>query len=182
MSMPSNLTRPDVGSCRPVMTLKHVVLPAPLGPMRPVTVPASTSTLASDRARRPPKRTTSWSVDSSAMGYFSRGIPIGSSDRELVGHAEDRVELGHLVQSKWASEPEFADLVAADVFLPSFGVEPSLLFPGVATPGKERSQVPPGVEHSSLGSVGHRDGGQTGAYEFDGGKEGGVVRSLVDGR
>ena len=35
MSRPSSVTRPEVGCCRPVITLKSVVLPAPLGPMRP---------------------------------------------------------------------------------------------------------------------------------------------------
>ena len=37
MSWPSITTRPVAGACSPVMTLKSVVLPAPLGPMSPVT-------------------------------------------------------------------------------------------------------------------------------------------------
>ena len=37
MSRPSSSTRPELGPSRPVTTLKSVVLPAPLGPMRPVT-------------------------------------------------------------------------------------------------------------------------------------------------
>ena len=39
------------------MTLNSVVLPAPLGPMSPVTVPGSTSIETSSRATLPPKRT-----------------------------------------------------------------------------------------------------------------------------
>ena len=40
MSPPSMRTTPEVGDCSPVMTLNSVVLPAPFGPMRPVTQPA----------------------------------------------------------------------------------------------------------------------------------------------
>ena len=50
-------TDPVVGGWRPQITLKSVVLPAPLGPMRPVMAPASASKETSSRARRPPKLT-----------------------------------------------------------------------------------------------------------------------------
>src|SRR6516165_930776 len=160
MSMPSNLTRPDVGSCRPVMTLKHVVLPAPLGPIRPVTVPASTSMSAADRARKPPKRTTTWSVDSSAMRHLQRDISIGRTHRKLIGHAQGGVELGHFLESEWAGQAELARLIPADVLLPPLGVELCFLLLGVASPGQEGGQVTTGVKHRPLGSVGHRDGSQ----------------------
>ena len=39
------------------MTLNSVVLPAPLGPMSPVTCPDSASIDTASRARWPPKRT-----------------------------------------------------------------------------------------------------------------------------
>ena len=39
-STPLTCTEPAVGSCIPLMTLNRVVLPAPLGPIRPVTSPA----------------------------------------------------------------------------------------------------------------------------------------------
>ena len=42
MSVPSKMIRPALRVCSPQMALKQVVLPAPLGPMRPVTLPAST--------------------------------------------------------------------------------------------------------------------------------------------
>ena len=46
-----------LGGWRPVMTLNSVVLPAPLGPMSPVTCAGSASMDTSSRATLPPKRT-----------------------------------------------------------------------------------------------------------------------------
>src|SRR5437763_8535420 len=65
MSRPSNFTRPAVGACKPVMTLNSVVLPAPLGPMRPVTRPAAASRSIPARALTPPKRTSTASTRNS---------------------------------------------------------------------------------------------------------------------
>ena len=61
-SRPSSATRPEVGDCSPLITLKHVVLPAPLGPIRPVTVPRSTSNEAWSTAVTPPNWTTTSST------------------------------------------------------------------------------------------------------------------------
>src|ERR1051325_7640247 len=58
-------TRPFVGSWSPVMTLNSVVLPAPLGPMSPVTRPGSAVSSTSCRAITPPKRTLTSSTDRS---------------------------------------------------------------------------------------------------------------------
>src|SRR5918996_4883777 len=48
------------------MTLKSVVLPAPLGPIRAVIEPAPTPKVAPSTARMPPKRLTTPSTSSSA--------------------------------------------------------------------------------------------------------------------
>src|ERR1700722_3958394 len=48
------------------MTLKRVVLPAPLGPIRPWTSPATTSSATESRACKPPKRTETSSTASAA--------------------------------------------------------------------------------------------------------------------
>src|SRR5438270_2256319 len=64
-SLSSISTLPDVGSCNPVMTLNRVVLPAPLGPMSPVTRPGSAVRSTSCRAMTPPKRTLTSSTDRS---------------------------------------------------------------------------------------------------------------------
>src|SRR5438874_8229871 len=57
MSTPSIATVPDVGGSRPVTTLNRVVLPAPFGPINPVTRPSSADSDASSSAMLPPKRT-----------------------------------------------------------------------------------------------------------------------------
>ena len=54
--LPLNATDPAVGSMIPAMTLKNVVLPAPLGPMMLTMPPAGMSRLMSRTATRPPNR------------------------------------------------------------------------------------------------------------------------------
>src|SRR5207244_9683048 len=66
MSAPSKVTVPTVGSCRPHTTLNRVVLPAPFGPIRPVTVPPSTPRSTPCSACTPPNRTSIPSASSSA--------------------------------------------------------------------------------------------------------------------
>ncbi len=58
MSVPSKETFPAWRDWRPQMALKSVVLPAPLGPMRPVTVPGSTTRSTPRNAWTPPNRTS----------------------------------------------------------------------------------------------------------------------------
>ena len=67
MSRPSRTTRPEFGGSRPVMTLKSVVLPAPFGPMSPVTQPGSVSRLTVSSATLPPNRTVTSRTSSDAM-------------------------------------------------------------------------------------------------------------------
>src|SRR5205807_8256314 len=73
MSRSSRYTRPAVGACKPVMTLNSVVLPAPLGPMRPVTRPGSAARSTSWRAMTPPKRTLTSSTDRSDNAFHLLG-------------------------------------------------------------------------------------------------------------
>src|SRR6202165_213666 len=54
---PSTSTVPPLGRYTRVMTLKRVVLPAPLGPMSATTCPASTLKETRSSATTPPKRT-----------------------------------------------------------------------------------------------------------------------------
>src|SRR6267142_4329906 len=54
-SVPRKTIRPAVGACRPLMMLKSVDLPAPLGPMTENTSPSLTMRLTRDRAARAPK-------------------------------------------------------------------------------------------------------------------------------
>ena len=52
------VTRPPCSCTMPVITLNSVVLPAPLGPMRPITSPGRTVSPAPSSATKPPKRTS----------------------------------------------------------------------------------------------------------------------------
>src|ERR1035437_3842732 len=83
---------PRSGSCRPLMTLNKVVFPAPLGPMRPVTVPGGTTRLTSVRADTPPKLTLTWdTVNAGRPPPFGSLANLGSStgDTGLTAHRRD---------------------------------------------------------------------------------------------
>ena len=67
MSVPSKVIRPALMVCRPQMALKHVVLPAPLGPMSPVTEPASTVSFTPRNACTPPNRTSACATSRSGI-------------------------------------------------------------------------------------------------------------------
>src|SRR5665213_4115058 len=62
MSSPSKAMRPAVGRSTPVMQLKNVLLPAPLGPMTARISPAPISKLTALSAARPPNLTVSLST------------------------------------------------------------------------------------------------------------------------
>src|SRR3982074_865339 len=61
------MTPPALGRYTRVMTLNSVVLPAPFGPMRATTSPASTVKETRSSATTPPKRTLSSRISSSAI-------------------------------------------------------------------------------------------------------------------
>ncbi len=75
------------------MTLNSVVLPAPFGPMRPVTIPASATKSTASSASRPPKLTLTSAISSVLIAPSSgqRGF-LG-----IRGQPEGGVELAHLV-------------------------------------------------------------------------------------
>src|SRR5262249_55904041 len=58
------------------MALKQVVLPAPLGPMRPKIWPGSMSKETASSAVRPPKRMVRPSTESSGSANFHRLAPV----------------------------------------------------------------------------------------------------------
>src|SRR5579863_183766 len=71
--MPLKRMRPPLGAKSPATQLKKVDLPAPLGPIRPTISPASTVSVASDRARKPPKLRETRSASSSMHGLGLAG-------------------------------------------------------------------------------------------------------------
>src|SRR2546425_121728 len=79
MSWAARRTGPPLGRWGPLTTLNKVVLPAPFGPMSPVTEPPGTSTLTSVRALIPPKRTETPSTRS--MDDLAQLLGFGDLDR-----------------------------------------------------------------------------------------------------
>ena len=79
-SCPSNTTLPAFDFMCPLMILNSVVLPAPLGPIRPTISPGRTSKLTLLTATRPPKRRTRPSIrmrGEAAVG--SSGVVISAA-------------------------------------------------------------------------------------------------------
>src|SRR5450830_1193314 len=65
-STSSNRMNPEDTGVNPVIRLNSVVLPAPLGPIRPTRSPRWIAPEKSSTATRPPKRRESWLISSSA--------------------------------------------------------------------------------------------------------------------
>src|SRR4051812_32361563 len=67
-SSASRWIAPASGPTSRLMQLNRVVLPAPLGPMRPQISPCATSKAGPSRATTPPNRTTTSFTDSTSFG------------------------------------------------------------------------------------------------------------------
>src|SRR5438093_9461533 len=93
--------RPPDGRKRPEMTLSSVVLPAPLGPIRPCTSPLSTRTAAPSRARTPPKLRSSSSTESSMRGLPQPPLAQRSRERDdAVGEEQDHRQQDDAVEEQ----------------------------------------------------------------------------------
>src|SRR5947208_4372995 len=107
MSRSSRKTRPAVGVCRPVMTLNSVVLPAPFGPMSPVTRLAAASTSTPASAVTPPKRTSTASTRNTdkvvpllRLRHVLGRSPVADPSRHLGAEqhtADGRADRGQLI-------------------------------------------------------------------------------------
>src|SRR5207302_7726570 len=87
-SRSSRYTWPAVGVCSPVMTLNVVVLPAPLGPMSPVTYPTSASRSTPWTAWMPPKRTSTSLTRSTGKAHLlSLGLAHAQPSRQQGPYA-----------------------------------------------------------------------------------------------
>src|SRR5690606_33415559 len=84
MRRPASVRRPAVGRSVPAIRLNRVVLPAPFGPISPVTVPAPTANETSSTARTPPKRLTS-PVPTSRGGAAAGGSAVRAWTVGMVG-------------------------------------------------------------------------------------------------
>src|SRR5690349_2364066 len=109
---PPRRTSPDVGSSRPTITLKKVVLPAPFGPMRLRIEPRAMARSTSRTARRPPNRfeilrasrmfspaSAAAGVDEGAAGAAAGGVAISAIGRHRrIGCVGRQVAALRLVQ------------------------------------------------------------------------------------
>src|SRR5688572_946328 len=92
---------PEVGFRKPVTRLKSVVLPAPLGPIRPVIVPLRTSSEQPSTAFRPPKlrvrsRVSSSESASSRAGAGATAAALSDTPRRLeLGTHESHLRMAH---------------------------------------------------------------------------------------
>src|SRR6476659_5861157 len=71
--LPLNDQSPASGRSKPVSRLKNVVLPAPLGPIRPVMTPRWISTWSTSTAVRPPKVRRTPSATTIGSGFCAPG-------------------------------------------------------------------------------------------------------------
>src|SRR5690348_13934849 len=94
MLLPSKRTSPEFGSYTPVITLKTVDLPAPLGPMMLTTSPWSTLMSSSDRALRPPNESESLSSSKRAtcLDHLDASSPEQSVGPRVHHHDQDHTE------------------------------------------------------------------------------------------
>src|SRR5512138_1110478 len=93
MSHPEKRTLPADGAWTPVITLKAVVLPAPLGPMSPTSSPGNTDSRNPSRALSPPNARVTPSTASSGIG----ALPASSRARgdRPFERREEPPELAH---------------------------------------------------------------------------------------
>src|SRR3984893_9176823 len=103
MSRPSSRTVPVLGAETDQMTVKSVVLPAPLGPMMPRISPGAARRLTSFTAVRPPKRLVTASSSSIAS---HRAQPLPDPADQALGHeAHDHDEQAAVDDQVDADEP-----------------------------------------------------------------------------
>src|SRR3990172_9153241 len=93
MSRPLKLMRPASGTRCPVITLKRVLLPAPLGPMIAAISPGSTRRLTPTRAWKPPKALATPETSSTGRSRRpARGSPSQKDPRQTPGEHVDQRE------------------------------------------------------------------------------------------
>src|SRR5262249_4346907 len=85
ISRASRRIAPELGLSKPHTALKSVVLPAPFGPIRPVTMPASAATSTSSSATCPPKRTVTPRHSRSAISVHLREAELAVELLDVFG-------------------------------------------------------------------------------------------------
>src|SRR5687767_3517479 len=114
MSSPPRTTLPRSGRTPPVSTLKHVVLPAPFGPMMPLNRPSGKARLMSSRTTWSPKRLCRPRASSSATLFTRRRLQRpgpraamrGVAGHGLLPEAGQPLRLEHDDEHEHQSEPQ----------------------------------------------------------------------------
>src|SRR5207237_574569 len=101
MSRSKSVTEPASGASSPVIRLKSVVLPAPLGPMMSRRSPGSTTRLTPEVTRSPPNDLSRPRTASALSGRSSDHLPgpeLGDLGRAIS-------ELGQVLLEAWVGQP-----------------------------------------------------------------------------
>src|SRR3982751_5297169 len=102
MSRPAKVMRPESGWWKPAMAANSVVLPAPLGPIRPTISPWRTSSEAVSTALRPPNALESSRTSSMAAAPQEAREAVGPAgdDQDKHGAVDDQAERLHVLQRR----------------------------------------------------------------------------------
>ncbi len=107
ITCPSSVIVPDAVVTNPVMASINVVLPAPFGPIRPVTSPGRNDSDTPLSAATPPKRTETSSTSSVIAGTMGRSASgSGSTSRPRTSRCSTRARshgIGRLRRRRLAS-------------------------------------------------------------------------------
>src|SRR6185312_8123949 len=100
MSWPCRVMRPVSGLWKPAMVANSVVLPAPLGPIRPTISPERTSSEAWSTALRPPNALESARTSSMAAASEQAGEAVGQAGHDQDQHraVDDQAERLHVLE------------------------------------------------------------------------------------
>src|SRR5207249_858064 len=111
MSRSKSVTEPASGASSPVIRLKSVVLPAPLGPMMSRRSPGSTTRLTPEVTRSPPNDLSRPRTASALSGRSSDHLPgpkpadLGRPRRHPLGDDLAVVAAGQVVLEAWVGQP-----------------------------------------------------------------------------
>src|SRR6478752_1385156 len=100
MSWPCRAMRPPSGLWKPATVANSVVLPAPLGPIRPTISPERTSSDAWSTAFRPPNALERSRTSSMAAASQQAREAVGQAGHDQDGAIDDQAERLHVLQRR----------------------------------------------------------------------------------